>query len=159
MGSVVSKLVHDLMSIDGVVNVWLHPYEITVLMAHAFEWNPRIDRLIENTVAQLESGKNSSGNVVLIETHPNPRRRSFHTNREVSQTYLKMFDRPLLGYESDLRMVGTLGEKIIRDIFRIPGVTKINIQPYEICVEIGKAFSWDDIEPKVSLAILFGFII
>ena len=84
----------------------------------------------------------------------NPRLRVYHVNFEISQSVIESFKRPLRETsEKYLKKVGERGTLLLREIFAIPGVTEVYIEPYELDVEKGYAFSWGEIEPAVMEAL------
>jgi hypothetical protein len=95
---------------------------------------------------------NNKSIIVVDYCSPNERDhfRIFHTRFIVSKSRIENFDKPLRpSSERYLREVGEPGITLVRRIISIPGVIKVWIEPYEIAVEISKAYSFEEIEPKV----------
>jgi hypothetical protein len=73
-------------------------------------------------------------------------RGEFHTNFEVSQSVIEDFYRPLRTSSDEyLKKIGHNGAQLVRKLMELPGVTEIFIQPYEVNIHIGKAFSWSEV--------------
>lgn len=80
-----------------------------------------------------------------------PHRREYGVTVEISQQPIHSFMRPL-GRESSeryLKDVGEVGTVLLRELFAIPGVSKVFITPYELTIDKGLAFNWDEIEPSI----------
>lgn len=88
--------------------------------------------------------------VVIEETHPHPDIRTFHTNTEISQNHINSFKRPLRESSKPyLAEVGPDGSAIVNDLLTVDGIIEVTISSYEIAVHIGKAFSWEDMNPQI----------
>lgn len=93
--------------------------------------------------------------LINVQKVPNPFVMVFHVNRVICGTRIQRFERPLRERsEKYLAEVGKTGSEVVRKIMRLPGVTEISIQPYELQVVISEAHSWESLEPSV-LNVLF----
>ena len=87
---------------------------------------------------------------IISETVPNLRIKVYHVSVEISQTPIETFLRPLRESSNEyLDKVGEVGTQIVKEILAILGVIEVSIEPYQIQVEKGKAFGWEDIEPGI----------
>jgi hypothetical protein len=95
---------------------------------------------------------NKKSIIVVDYCSPNERDhfRIFHTRFLVSKSRIESFDKPLRPSSKQyLRKVGEPGITLVQRIISIPGVIKVCTEPYKIAVEISKAYSFEEIEPKV----------
>lgn len=88
---------------------------------------------------------------IVVETLPNLAFRNYHVNKEVSKAYLETFYRPIRSTsEPHLKEVGPMARRIVETILAIPGVVEVGMHPYKIHVQVGNAFSWEDIDPQIT---------
>lgn len=97
---------------------------------------------------------------IRVRRVPNPQILVFDVNRVISRTPIKEFWRPLReNSEKYLAEVGKKGAEIVRRLLRLPGVTKVVIEPYGLHVEIALLYSRELLEPgilKVLCRVAFG---
>lgn len=88
---------------------------------------------------------------IKVQICPHPDVRSYHLTTEISKHSLRIFQRPLSSNKDlkDLEEVGELGTLLLREVFAIPGVSRVFIAPYELTVTKGSAFEWSEIEPDI----------
>lgn len=89
----------------------------------------------------------------------NPDFLHFYVNVEISKTRIKSFYRPLRSTsDAYLVEVGEKGAELVKRVMAIPGVSKIFIEPYELCIHKTPLFNWEDIVPRIEKAIreIFG---
>jgi len=80
--------------------------------------------------------------------------RRFHTRAEVSRNLANEFKRPLReSSEKYLAQVGPLGAEIVRGLMRIKGITTVWIHPYSLQVTRARAYTWDELEPRICTVI------
>lgn len=145
----VAKMVRDLLRIDGVHDIFVKPYEVSVhmdWMNRPFQrWSEKIDRIVKEAFeAAYAEVYPVSRKRLTITTFPNNRRRGFATTFEISNSRFETFDRPLrISSMEYLRNVGIDGGgELVRILMQISGITEVSIQPFEATVEIGNAFDW-----------------
>lgn len=91
---------------------------------------------------------------ILVKQAENLHYRSFHINRVISRSPIQHFMRPLRDRsEGYLKAVGEPGAALVRRVMRLPGVTEVFIQPYEMSVEISELHDWDSLEPSILRAL------
>lgn len=150
-GLVFANLIWRLMKIDGVVEIFVEPYEISIRMAPTFNWNREIDTIVGDAVKKMHNmGSQVKGKKIVIVTFPNQVIREYHTNFEVSKSHREQFYRPLrLTSLEPLMTVGIDGGELIRMLFKMDGVCEVTVYPYIIRISIGDAFDWQPIEAEI----------
>ena len=89
---------------------------------------------------------------IVRERTENPEMTEYSVNFEISQYHELDFFRPLReSSEMYLVKAGEFGAKLLKELFAIPGVRAINLKPYSITVEKGKAFKWKDIDRAIEI--------
>lgn len=85
--------------------------------------------------------------------------RCYYINTEVSELPTPQnFWSPLReSSEKYLEGVGKIGGSLVRELLTISGVVMVFITPYEVIVDKGAAFNWEDIEPSVVRALKKAF--
>lgn len=160
-GQIVAEMVRGLLQIVEVDNIFVSPYQVSVSMKNSqthfihHQWDERIDQIVKKAFrAEYAKLHHQRLTITIITNHPNNLIRSIHTNFEISNSSCQMFQRPLqLSSVRNLQQVGNDGEELVRKLMEIPGVTDVSIQPYQVSVTIGKAFSWielDDSDKSIS---------
>ncbi|MCX6705265.1 MAG: hypothetical protein NT162_02920 [Candidatus Woesebacteria bacterium] len=145
---IVANMVRDLLRIDGINDVFVEPYEVSVHMDQfrrsCIHWNEKIDRIVKNAVEKLYHEQMGPAiRKVLVEKRSGDRSEAFHTHFEISRSVIEDFRRPLRdSSQSYLTKIGPNGERLVRSLMDLPGVIQIWMQPYEVSVEIAKAFDW-----------------
>lgn len=87
---------------------------------------------------------------IVVESHPNIDRRTYHTVFEISKDHIGIFYRPYVPEDKKgLEKLGRKGGTLVRRLLTLPGITEVAIMPYQISVQKGKAFSWDVLEPQI----------
>ena len=75
---------------------------------------------------------------------------TYHVNFEISESHHESFFRPLRDESEEyLRNVGEIGEKIVRELFEIPGIIVVTIESYGIEIHKGRAFEWKNITSSI----------
>ena len=90
---------------------------------------------------------------IVIEKPPNPQFRNYHTSAQICETVIAHFQRPLDTRYLRKGKIGERGQELVKEVFSSKGVDQIYIKPYELSVEIGLAFDWEDIENDVISAL------
>src|SRR3989344_8432148 len=90
---------------------------------------------------------------IVIEKFPNPQFRNYHTSAQICETVIAHFQRPLDTRYLRKGKIGERGQELVKEVFSSKGVDQIYIKPYELSVEIGLAFDWEDIENDVISAL------
>jgi hypothetical protein len=96
----------------------------------------------------LDFRKNGNALTMIVEVPPNDRIRLFHVNREICNMCITEVGR-------DLEAGGIGGKlssvcrKVAKQLYAVNGVNKLSFRPYSVDVEIGDAFTWKEVEPKV----------
>jgi hypothetical protein len=104
--------------------------------------------------ATLTDENATSKTRVVIKRVPNPLARSYNVAAELSKQSIADFRLPTIGSEYEMSSIGDVACKLLRDIeAAVPGVETLYIYRYSLTVFINRAFSWDDIEPKILDAI------
>ena len=75
--------------------------------------------------------------------------RSFHTNFEFGIEAGVCFIRPLREKGVQWNSLTDNGKSLLRGLFSIPGITDIRLNSYEMTIDKGILFSWDDIETEI----------
>lgn len=159
-GTIVADMVTRLLRVYGVDSVFVKPYEVSVhldtLKHPNVRWNEMIDDVVRNTFEALYSVRHfckpasywqprHCGQTVKMIL--SGERGEFHTNFEVSQSVIEDFYRPLRTSSDEyLKKIGHNGAQLVSKLMKLPGVTEIFIQPYEVTIHIGKAFSWNEVD-------------
>lgn len=152
---IVAEMVRELRHVDGIDDIFVKPYEVSVYMKekNSFglrtRWDERIDLIVEKAFqARYDEIHPVIRKKLTVEIYPNDRRRGFHTTFEISNSRFETFQRPLrLSSVEYLRNVGIDGGgELVLMLMQIPGVTEVSIRPYEATVEIAKAFSWTEFD-------------
>ncbi|MCI0542236.1 NifU N-terminal domain-containing protein [bacterium] len=81
--------------------------------------------------------------------------RDYHTTVEISKHQIKHFQRPF-HFDKETASLGEIGETgttLVKSVCAIDGVVEVFISPYDLTVEIGRAFNWEEIEPAVIRAV------
>jgi hypothetical protein len=87
---------------------------------------------------------------IMIYRHPNPEIRSYLTSAEISRYRVEIFTAPIgEGTETQLKILGTIGAHVVREVLGIAGVRQVEIKPRELRVKKNPEASWDPIEPKI----------
>ena len=86
----------------------------------------------------------------VVETHPNHECRTYHPDFEISKDHIENFWRPVRPESKEyLQKLGRKGGALVRRLLALPGIAEVTIQPYQIMVKKGQAFSWDILEPQI----------
>lgn len=96
----------------------------------------------------LDLSKNSKKLRMVVDIPPNDRIRVFHLDRKICNSYISEIG-PDLKSKLYLGDAGPISRTIAKRLYVINGITRLTFSPYEVDVEIGKAFSWKEIEAKV----------
>jgi hypothetical protein len=143
-GLIVADMVADILHVKGVEDVFVKPYEVSVHLDITNanpRWDENVDRIVHNAFRRL--AEQSQPRKIVIHNSEQGRRK-FSTNFEVSRTQIQDFWRPLRdSSEQYLKEIGSDGARLVRKLMDLPGVTEIWIHPYEVTVEISKAFDWN----------------
>lgn len=88
---------------------------------------------------------------IIFEFVPSPDYMRVHLNKEISNSRVESFCRPLNdSSQKYLEKLGPLGKSLILKFFLINGITEITIEPYELRFEKGKAFLWtEELIPQI----------
>lgn len=81
-----------------------------------------------------------------VEYFPNPACASVHIDHELTRRVIELWGGPESEVESQSPMV--------KDMFAIPGVTGVHLKRYEVGLEKGVAFTWNEIIFKAKGVIL-----
>ncbi|MEK7171252.1 MAG: hypothetical protein AAB774_03030 [Patescibacteria group bacterium] len=96
----------------------------------------------------LDFHKNGKALTMIVEIPPNDRIRLFHINREICNTSITEVGRDL---KADVLgdKISPVCRKIAKQLYAVRGIAKLMFRPYDVHVEIGDAFTWKEVEPKV----------
>jgi len=87
---------------------------------------------------------------VVIYNHPNSEIKSFLTPKEISAYKVECFRSPLKeDADENVRSLGLIGERVVREIMAINGVEEIYIKPKEVRMKKNPSISWQEIEEKI----------
>lgn len=87
---------------------------------------------------------------IVVETHPNNECRTYHTDFEISKDHIENFWRPVRPESKEyLQKLGRKGGTLVRRLLALSGIAEVTIQPYEIMVQKGQAFSWENLELQI----------
>lgn len=154
-GYVVADMVTRLMRVEGVVQIFVSPYEVTVYMADAFKWNNQIDKIAEQAfhMALVATPSKTKPRKVVVETFPNNLIRDYNTDFEVSKSQREEFWKPLRVSSIDhLIKTGLQNADFVQLLFDIDGITQVIMHPYQVGIYIGAAFEWSKVQPKIMRA-------
>ena len=87
---------------------------------------------------------------ISIYHHPNPEMKSFLTREDISAMRVEHFKgSPDNISDAALHSLGPIGSRVVKEIFKIPGIREIRIKPKEILVKKEGESLWADIEPLI----------
>ncbi len=88
---------------------------------------------------------------LIIERFPNDDVIVFHATVELSRSGESEFHRPLHPERdrADIENLGPIGSLLVPRLLTIPGVHFVEVDTYELSVEKGVAFTWDELMPQV----------
>ena len=87
---------------------------------------------------------------IVVYNHPNPEMKSFLTREDISAMRVEHFKGPSESIsEGALHALGPIGSRVVREIFKNPGIREIRIKPKEILVRKEEASLWADIESGI----------
>lgn len=87
---------------------------------------------------------------IVVENVPNPVIRVFHTTVAISEDPIQRFMLPLRESSNEyLQKLGSVGEALVKRLAAVHGLKTITITPFDVGVEIGMAFRWQDLEEDV----------
>ena len=91
--------------------------------------------------------------------HQSRDRREYSISTEVSElpTHRNFWVPLRESSEKYLDGLGKVGGSLMRDLLTISGVAMVSISPYEVMLDKGAAFNWEDIEPSVVSALKQAF--
>lgn len=106
------------------------------------------------TKKEMQTKKDLWGEPV-IEVVPNDRIRVYHTRGKMSRSTIMLLTLgDKLGKANrDLAEAGPIAREIVRRLFDIRGIERLALRAYSADVSIGRAFTWEEIEPQI-LAVL-----
>jgi hypothetical protein len=84
----------------------------------------------------------------LLEYHPNPDCMEIHLDLRVTDEMIDAWDSPL-----DRGIFDKKQPDLVRDLFKIAGVSRVTFHSYSIGLLKGSAFDWPEIVRKALLAI------
>lgn len=85
-----------------------------------------------------------------IEKPTNSEVHVFYTNRKMSDSSIERFHFPIgREYSNDLKEIGEVGRTIVETLDIIGGITTVIIQPYELTIEKGRMFDWEELIPQI----------
>ena len=152
-GLTVANMVNELFSIEGVNDIFVSPYSVSVSMVeHCFKWNKGIDAVVERAF-QITANRKTPPKIqgtILTETYPNTRVKTYHVSFQISNTVIETFRRPIRpSSDQYLNKVEYPGKILVRRLLKIDGVTEVTIRPYSVGITVAKLFRWDDVESDI----------
>lgn len=100
------------------------------------------------TTKTIDLSKGKAQLRMVVDVPPNDRIRAFHVNRTICDERITEIDRDLNSM-SIMAEPGPVSRDIAKRLYAISGIVSLTFEPYSVTVEIGKAFTWQEIEPKV----------
>lgn len=151
-GLVVANMILRLMEITHVDGVYISGRAVNVLMSEGSVWNEDIDKIVESAFNDAGTAIKPTDTRIVVKTYVVEYHRDFHVNFEISQSFRQEFHRPLRPESSTyLKSLGPKGSNLIQLLFKIQGISKVVIQPYQLDIAIGEAFvqNWTKIQENV----------
>lgn len=162
IGPIGRAIAGELLAVDGVTEVTLRPYSVSIEIAEAFEWTEvegKVLATLRRIASRIQPRPAVTGSPVAIrpnikvEKAPNPYYRSYHTRYVLSKTDIQIWEAPFTTHNGELgddyASLGQTGRRVVRQILAIDGVERIYIRPYMISVSIGQAYPWASIETQI----------
>ena len=81
-----------------------------------------------------------------VEFYPNPDCCSVHVSEIITEETILTFDSPSRQWEKQIPLVV--------ELFQIKGVRRVTVEPYEVSIEKGCVFSWDELLPRIEEVLL-----
>jgi hypothetical protein len=88
-----------------------------------------------------------------IESHRNESARSYHVRKVISNVSNGHFDRPLNREDEDFKNLGSVGQELATNLFKIEGVAELWFHPYEVTVYKARMFSWAELHEQIMEAV------